>query len=158
MITPPCASPDLKNHSDSSRVPSRRTPFFEELRSSNLSSLMTFEILLVRVLRDSSEPRGHEGRLQPTFKSATLNILMRFDRREVFYNLPLPHPFRMRHPQQGAGAHCDASIFFVQEISPRLCTGTMALSQPGDALSAGSEWFIRTTRIRRTRQSSSKQV
>jgi hypothetical protein len=34
-------------------------------------------------------------------------------------------------PPLGAGALCDASVLPVQEISPRLCTGKMALSQPG---------------------------
>jgi hypothetical protein len=49
------------------------------------------------------------------------------------------NPLAPALPLFGAGAHCDASELSVHEISPRLCTGTMALSQPGNAPAAVAE-------------------
>ena len=48
-------------------------------------------------------------------------------------------PLAPAQPPLGAGAHCDASALFVQEISPPLCNGNTVLSQTGDALAAGAE-------------------
>jgi len=60
---------------------------------------------------------------------------------------------RFDTPKGGGGTN-DAAV--LPGKIPHFCkTGNAAPSQPGDAHAAGSEWFIRTMRRRRTRQGSS---
>jgi hypothetical protein len=62
----------------------RRPTVFEELRSSHLSSLMTFEILLLRVIRPSAFSSSRSKNLSG---SSPLSGLMTFKKREFSNSL-----------------------------------------------------------------------